>query len=223
MNPVARNALIAFVITAAVFGTGFWVSNVINEVRLDEVRSIESRIAVDILSLETQFDLLGQLSCSDISENTVLSTELNALADRLSITEERLGSDNEEVINLKKQYSLLQIKDYLLMQEISEKCALKPVFILYFYSNEGDCPECDTVGHILTYLRETYGALRVYSFDYNLDLGALETLVSINRIESKLPAFVINGTAHYDLRELEDFEAVLALETLATTTGAIER
>ncbi len=218
MNTTLRNAIIAFFITAAIFGTGFWVSNSVNQIRLDEVRSIESRIAVDILSSETQFDLLGQLSCSEISENTVLSTELNALADRLGVTEARLGSDNEEVISLKKQYSLLQIKDYLLMQEVSEKCKLKPVFVLYFYSNEGDCPDCDVVGHILTYLRETYHELRVYSFDYNLDLGALDTLVSISKVENKFPAFVINSRVYYDLRSLEDFEKVLPLAELATST-----
>ena len=218
MNSTLRNALLALVITSAIFATGFWVSNSINEVRLDEVRSIESRIAVDILSSETQFDLLGKLSCSEISENTVLSSELNSLADRLAVTEARLGSENAEVMSLKRQYSLLEIKDYLLMQEVAEKCKLKPVFVLYFYSNEGDCPNCNKVGHVLTYLRQTYLGLRVYSFDYHLDLGALETLISINKVKPELPAFIVNGKSYYDLNELEDFEKILPLDKLATTT-----
>lgn len=218
MNGTLRNALLALVITAAIFGTGFLTSNTINDLRIKEVRAIQDNIATDILSLETQFELLGQLSCSTISENSVLSSELNSLSDRLSYTERELGSGNEEVIRLKKQYSLLEIKDYLLMQKVAQKCDLKPVFVLYFYSNEGDCESCKTAGNVLTYLRETYSALRVYSFDYHLDLGALETLVAVNTIKPDLPVFVIDGTVHYGLSDLESIQKVLPLEKLATST-----
>jgi len=218
MKPYFRNALLAFVIAAALFGTGFWVSNRINDLRLAELRNIQDRIGTDILSLETQFALLESLSCQNIRENSVLSSELNALAARLAYTENQLGSANEEVEALKRQYSLLEIKDYLLMQRVSEKCGLKPVFVLYFYSNQGDCKKCETAGHVLTYLRETYPQLRVYSFDYHLDLGALETLIAINKIEPRLPAFVINGKVHYEISDLESIEKILPLDKLATST-----
>ncbi len=209
----------AFLITSAIFATGFFVSSQVNDFRVKEIRDIQERIAIDTLSVETQFDLLASLSCRDINENSVLSTELNALAERLDYTERQLGSENEVVIQLKRQYSLLEIKDYLLMQEVAEKCRLAPVFVLYFYSNEGDCEKCDSAGHVLTYLRETYPGLRVYSFDYNLDLGALDTLISLNKIRDELPAFVVNGKTHYGLSDLESIEKILPLDRLATTTA----
>jgi hypothetical protein len=223
MNPALRNALLAFVITAAIFGTGFWVSNAINGIRVNEIRNIQEQIAIDTLSLETQFDLLANLSCEDIAENSVLSNELNNLAERLDYTEEQLGSGNNTVVQLKRQYSLLEIKDYLLMQQVAKKCSLKPVFVLYFYSNRGDCEKCESAGHVLTYLRQTYPQLRVYSFDYNLGLGALETLVALNKIENTLPAFVVNGKAHYGLSDLEAMEKVLPLNLLATSTKQSEK
>jgi len=219
MNSSIRNALIALVITTLIFGTGFWTAQTYNNLRLKEVRAIQDNIAIDILSLETQFELLGQLSCTNISENSVLSSELNALALRLSYTENQLGSENAEVLNLKKQYSLLQIKDYLLMQQVAKKCNLSPVFVLYFYSNEGDCATCEQAGNVLTYLRETYKELRVYSFDYRLDLGALKTLITVNKINQDLPVFVIDGKVNYGLSDLESIENVLPLEKLATTTN----
>ncbi len=218
MSPTLRNALLALGITALIFGTGFWASNAVNDLRLNEIRDIEQQIGIDTLSLETQFDLLARLSCNDIAENSVLSSELNKLADRLNYTEERLGSNNAEVISLKRQYSLLEIKDYLLMQQVAEKCNLKPVFVLYFYSNAGDCSGCESAGHVLTYLRQTYPQLRVYSFDYHLDLGALETLKTLNKIDGPLPAFVINSKAHYGLTDLQSIEGILPLDKLATTT-----
>jgi hypothetical protein len=219
MNPALRNALLALVIAGAIFATGFWASNTINDLRISEVRNIQESIAIDTLSLETQFDLLANLSCEDIAENSVLSNELNNLAERLDYTERELGSRNATVVQLKRQYSLLEIKDYLLMQKVSAKCGLKPVFVLYFYSNQGDCEKCESAGRILTYLRETYRELRVYSFDYNLGLGALETLIALNKIENNLPAFVVNGKAHYGLSDLESMEKVLPLDLLATSTA----
>ena len=149
-----------------------YVARIIDARRVSEIRAIGENISIDILSIETQFDLLGEIDCDLISENPPLSSELNSLESRLAYTEETLGSDNEQVVSLKKQYSLLQIKDYLLMQKVSQKCSFKPIFILYFYTNVGDCTDCRREGEVLTYLRQTYPALRVYSFDYNLDLSA---------------------------------------------------
>lgn len=215
--------VLAFLITVAIFGTAFYLTTRLDARRIAEIRETQEAISIDILSTETQFELLGNLDCNALSENPVLSEELNELSSRLSVAEENLGATNAEVISLKKQYSLLQIKDYLLMREISGKCPqVKPVFVLYFYSNQGDCEDCGRTGEVLTYLRSTYPALRVYSFDYNLDLGALKTLVSINEINGyMLPAMVINGRAPvYGFKDLKDMEKLIPeLKTLATSTA----
>jgi hypothetical protein len=220
MNPVTRNALLAFVISAAIFATGFYVSNSVNKLRLNEIQNIEQQIAIDTLSVETQFDLLSRLSCENVSESTELSSELNSLTTRLDYAEAQLGSENPTVIELKSQYSLLEIKDYLLMQEVAQKCGLKPVFVLYFYSNQGDCEACDSAGNVLTYLRETYPTLRVYSFDYHLNVGALQTLLGIYKIKNTLPAFVVNGKTTYGVSDLASIEKILPMAELATSTSA---
>ncbi len=220
MNPITRNAIIALVITVTLFLTVLTAIQYLNDARVQELAAIEDKIALDTLSLETQFDLLAEASCDEVSEGSVLSSELNDLAERLSYTEERLGSDNDEVIKLKRQYTLLEIKDYLLMKRLSKECVkLKPVFVLYFYSNAGDCEGCAEAGYALSYLRETYPQLRVYSFDYNLDLGALKTLVAVLNIEKPLPAFVINGKNFNELTSLSDLESKLPLELLATSSA----
>lgn len=219
MNATGRNALIAFGITALLFATVLGAVEYLNNARIAELGRIEDKIAIDTLSLETQFDLLAEAPCREISEGSVLSTELNDLADKLSYTEERLGNDDEEVIKLKRQYTLLEIKDYLLMKRLSKECKnLKPVFVLYFYSNDDDCPSCAEAGFTLSYLRATYPELRVYSFDYHLDLGALTTLKTVLGIKPPLPAYVINGTAHNGLSSLSELEAQLPLSALATST-----
>lgn len=202
-----RKYALVFVITAVIFSTAFYVSTSLNDRRLEDIRSIGEQISIDILSSETQFSLLSESSCKDLSGGSVLSGEINSLAGKLSYTEEKLGSENEEVTKLKRYYSLLEIKDYLLMKRVASKCGVKPITILYFYSNEGDCPECEKAGYVLTYLREQYPELRVYSFDYHLNLSALRTLISIFSVEPKLPAMVVGEKVIYGFTSLTDMES----------------
>jgi hypothetical protein len=212
---------LAFIITAAIFGTAFYIAQRIDAERVADIRSTEESISIDILSSETQFELLGNLDCKTIAENPVLSDELNTLESRLSVAEQNLGSENSEVIQLKEQYSLLEIKDYLLLEQISSKCGLKPVYILYFYSNTGDCADCSQMGEELSYLRETYPGLRVYSFDYNLDLSALKTLTALQKVNGLLPALIINNRPPvYGFKSLDQLQALIPeLKTLATSTS----
>ncbi|HVU80179.1 MAG TPA: hypothetical protein VHD37_02325 [Candidatus Paceibacterota bacterium] len=215
--------VVAFIITAAMFGTAFYIASRIDSSRVAEIRATGEAISIDLLSSEVQFELLGNVDCETLSAHPVLTDELNTLAERLSFTENRLGSDNTEVVQLKKQYSLLEIKDYLLMQQIADKCKTKPVSILYFYSNTGGCPDCSRMGDVLTYLRQTYPELRVYSFDYNLDLSALQTLIALRKVKEPLPALIINNGsgAVYGFRNVEEMQALVPeLKTLASTTAA---
>jgi hypothetical protein len=201
--------LLALIITGSVFWLAISLSNRIHNERIKEIQSIENNISMNILSLETQFDLLAEVSCDEI-DNTILSKELNSLASRLNYMEEQRGKDDAEVTRLKEYYSLMQIKDYLLMKKIGKECGDEPVSILYFYSNEGDCPDCEKEGYVLTYLREHYPGVRVYAFDYHIGLSAVNTVTSLyNVTENRLPSVVIGKKTLYGFQEKETLEALL--------------
>src|SRR3989338_3106427 len=188
INP--KKYLITFAIPAAIFGTAIFGSNILSQKKLEDVRVIENRVALDILSSETQFALLEETSCSDIGPG-FLSKELGSLGEKLSYAENQTEFNSGDLEYLKRSYFLLEIKDYLLMKRLTEKCGIKPTFILYFYSTEEDCKDCEKMGYVLTALRDKYPDLRVYSFDYNFDVGAIDTLVSIYKVEPNLPALII--------------------------------
>lgn len=212
--------IVAFLITALIFATALYASNYFNNRRVADIQATQDNISIDILSLETQFDLLAEHSCEDISENSVLSTEIQPLASRLSYLETQNGVNQDELTRLKRYYTLLQIKDLLLMQQVANKCNLKPVNILYFYSNKGDCKDCEQQGYALTGLSQQYPTLRVYSFDYNIGLAALQALVDIHDVKDKLPALVINNKVYYGLHTMDDIRAILPqLATLPTATS----
>src|SRR3989344_5866506 len=220
INP--KKYVITFVITAAIFGTAIFVSNILSQKKLEDVRAIENRVALDILSSETQFALLEETSCKDISPG-FLSKELGSLGGKLVYAENQTGFDVSDIEYLKRSYFLLEIKDYLLMKRLTVKCGIKPTFILYFYSTEDSCEECQKMGYVLTALRDKYPDLRVYSFDYHFDLGAIDTLVSIYKVGSDLPALIINGQNYYGFHSIEDLEeTVPALKELAIKAKALE-
>lgn len=204
-----KKYIIVFFITAFVFIGALVISNRVSEKRLSEVRSIENKISLDILSSETQFALLRESSCRMIDHSTALSEELNSLAQKLSYMEENLGAENTEVLNLKKYHSLLEVKDYLLVKQVNEKCGIKPITIIYFYSNQGDCGDCKKEGYVLTQLREEFPELRIYSFDYNLDISVVKTMRSIYEVENKMPALVIGEEAYYGFKDIADIEKLI--------------
>ena len=217
----------SFAITAVIFATAILTSNYFANKRVLDIRDIQDNIAIDILSSETQFSLLEESSCKDVGTGT-LSTELGTLEEKLAYTEKDRGSDDVEVQTLKRYYSLLEIKDYLLMNKISEKCKNTPISIIDFYSIDNRCSDCEKEGYVLTRLREEYPELRVYSFDYNIDLSAVKTLISINKVKDELPAIVINDKVYYGFQSIEDIEkaepdlqkikAKTATSTTATST-----
>ncbi len=197
--------IFVLMVTTAIFFSAIFLSGYLSGKKIEELKNIEDNISMNILASETQFALLSDASCENIT-NSVLSQELNSLASKLSYMESSFGTDNAEVVRLKKYYSLLQIKDYLLLKKVGEKCDSPPVFILYFYSNKGDCRDCQKAGYALTYLRNKYPRLRIYSFDYNLNLSTVKTLISMYGIKNDLPAIVINGKVYYGFKGREEME-----------------
>lgn len=76
----------------------------------------------------------------------------------------------------------------------------------------------------MTALRDKYPDLRVYSFDYHFDLGAIDTLVSIYKVKLDLPALIINGLTYYGFYSVEDLETMVpALKELAARAKALEK
>ncbi|MES2059831.1 MAG: hypothetical protein V4438_02255 [Patescibacteria group bacterium] len=196
---------LSFVITLAIFGTAIYISNYFNDRRIEEMRSIQDSIATNIMSSETEVSLLSSIPCEEAG-SSMLSSELNPLAEKIEYSEKNIGAGNSDVISLKKAYALLEIKDYLLMRDIAKRCGNKFGFALYFYGDAKSCPDCDKASYVLSYLRGKYPDLRVYSFDYNLDLGAVKTLESMLKIKNALPAIVL------DREVLNGFQSKEALE-----------
>jgi hypothetical protein len=209
---------LVFLISAAIFAVALALSDRLYRARLSEVESIERRITLNLLSSEVQFALLADSSSCATETSPILAGELNSLASRLEFMERERGSEDPEVEALKSQYSLLQIKDILLVRELTKRCGTDGHTIVYFYSNEsGVCEDCERQGYVLSALRRDHPDLKVYAFDSDLDLGAVQTLKQIYGVHDALPALIIDRKTVFGFHTQEQIETLGNLERATST------
>ena len=201
MNTERKKYLIVLLITTGIFIVVFGLVALINNHRLANIDDLQRQITADLIATETQFDLLKTAPCSSI-ENTLLSQELNELGRKLDFTQETQGATDTDVVQLKKYYSLLQVKDYLLMEEFAGKCNADINSILYFYKS--DCSECIKQGLILTEFKKRYPEVRIYSFDTDLDFSVIETFTSLYDFDDVYPTLISRNETYQGLQTLED-------------------
>lgn len=177
--------------------------------RSGDLRSLQDTISLNILSSETQYDLLRETSCKNVNDS-ILSTELNSLEKKLSYLESGDASQNSDEFNyIKKYYELLQIKDFSLMQRLSDKCGLKPISILYFYGSKTECSDCEKTSAVLNHLRTEYPNVRIYSFDRRLSVSAVDTLAKIYKVEEPYPVLVINDETYSGFLSIDKMKDIL--------------
>ena len=203
-----KKYVIVLFITIGLFLTAYYVSDYFGGRKIQELKNIQDQLAINVLSSETQFSLLSDLSCKNIS-GSAFSNELDDLGNKLEWGQKNLGN-TVEVSNLKKYYSLLEIKDYLLTKKISARCGTKAAFILYFYTTADNCSECERESLVLSALREKYPELRVYSFDFSTDLSAVKAMLQIFKIQdTKLPALVIDDDVFTGFRSITELDPIV--------------
>jgi hypothetical protein len=210
-----KKYIMVFFITAVLFFGGFYLNNFFNNKKIDQLKKIQDKISVDILSSETQFSLLSELSCQDVS-NSILSQELSSLAEKLDYGERTIGANNPDIVALRRYYSLLEIKDYLLMKKVSDRCKTEFPSIIYFYSNV-NCEDCGRQWETISALRNQYPEIRVYVFDYDSDLSAVRTLISMFKVPSTTPVIVVEDKVYTGFTTLNDLKALFP-----TVTAPIE-
>ena len=174
--------------------------------KVSDILSIEkeSRIQLENLQLEEYF--LEEEICQSPK---LLTESLDELGTKLGYLESQYSKDDSRIIDLKKPYSLLEIRHYLAMKRRAERCNSNDSLILFFYSNDPEyIDESEQQGFILDYLKKKYDNVRVYSFDGNLELGILNLLKEKYNI-SIYPSTVIEGRVYAGLHDKTEFEEVI--------------
>jgi hypothetical protein len=203
-----KKYVFVFVLTTLIFVIGLFLGSMITTRNLTKLDKMEQDIKVQTMAIELQYQLISENPCS-VSNSTSISKELYLLSDRLDYMENTLGIDDLRVLSLKEYYSILEIRHWLMLKKINEKCNPRNNLILYFYSNKGECNNCEEQGYALTYIRKKYPNVMVYTFDINSENVAVETIKDIYIKSEDLPVLIINDKVYYGFKDSGQIESLL--------------
>jgi hypothetical protein len=200
----------AFALAILFFIVGILVGNAITSGKIAKVESMENKLKFDIMSMELENSIAEESIC--FANMKTLEDALGETTIKIGFLENQLGKSNPKVIEMKKYYSILEIKHYLYMQKRKEKCGENYSLVLFFYSNTPEQIDLsEKQGYVLDYLKDKYtlDRIKVYSLDYDLDLGAIRSLKQIYSI-TEVPSLVVDGGFYLGFHDKEELEKLFS-------------
>ena len=186
-----KRYFIAFLLATGIFSIGLLLGITLTSAKLSEVEKLQIEFRNRLTNLEME-DLLTEGKICQFGDVDELVGELVKIGETLTSIENDPTTNHEDLIALKEYYSLLEIRHMVYMKKFNEQCGKKLNIVLYFYSNdEQKCVDCSSQGYILSYIRNKYSNVRVYSYDIDVDNAAIKTLMKINNVTTA-PSLVIN-------------------------------
>ena len=191
--------IIAGAITLGIFLLGLFLGLAIEGKRVNYIESVSRRQNLDFSSLQLQYAFIDQLS----QEKNCLAVQntFEQNINNLESTRIRLENfDREATLNkneldlLKNEYLLAQIRYWLLAERTRDVCGADIVNVLYFFSDEKECHDCERQAFVLTYLKKKFkDKLLIFSFDSKFESEPLIPLLKKTYNVSMYPTIVIEG------------------------------
>jgi len=212
----------ALAITIVIFLLGFIIGSAINEQKLQNIYDLENDIRVESLGNELVFEMISNNLCEYVN-TTAYTTEITNIGRKLTYMESIYGYDKPQVHNLKNYYNLLLIRHWIINKEMNEKCNVKKPNLLYFYTNFGDCVDCEDQGLVLTNIHKKYPYFNSYAFEFKEDNPAVNFLKEKFKLsEERLPTLVIDGKVYYGFQSKDFLINTMNLTGLDTMYKNIE-
>ena len=191
--------IIAGTITLGIFLLGLFLGLTIEGKRVNYIESVGRKQNLDFSSLQLQYAFIDQLS----QEKNCLAVQktFEQNINNLESTRIRLENFNraatlnkKEFDILKNEYLLAQIRYWLLAERTRELCGADIVNILYFFSDEEECHDCEKQAFVLTYLKKKFkDKLLIFSFDSQFEAEPMIPLLKKTYNVSIYPTIVIGG------------------------------
>lgn len=179
-----------FLLTLFIFIIGFLIAQRISSRTSVQVTETQKELRNYILSLNLQSEIASEYICKvDVFQ---LTKEKSELGKRIDVLEKNLGKDHEIVEDLKQDYSLLSLRQWLLVKKVKEECDRSINIIIFFYSNKLNSSESESQGYVLDYIYEKYpDGVVIYAFDIDEENPALKTLKDIYEVKTS-PSVIFN-------------------------------
>ncbi len=186
---------------------------IIEGARTSYLEEFNTKQGLDYNSLQLQYQFIDQLgqekNCEAISktfDNAVESLEDARV--RLEGYNQDATLNKEDFDSLKREYTLAQLRYWLLARKTRDLCNMELSTILYFYSTEEKCPECEQQAFILTYLKKRFkDRLLNFALDGDYDKEPMIQILKKTYDINQFPTIVVNDEK---FEGLTDKDTVLA-------------
>ena len=199
--------IIAGVITLGVFFLGLFLGLAIEGKRVNYIESVSRKQNLDFSSLQLQYAFIDEMS----QEKNCLAVQktFEQNINNLESTRTRLENfDTDATLNknefdiLKNEYILAQIRYWMLAERTRKLCGSDVVSILYFFSDEKECLDCDRQAFILTYLKKRFkDKLLIFSFDSKFESEPMITLLKKTYNVTTYPTIIIDGKSRSNFHD----------------------
>jgi len=211
---ISKNKFIlVFIITAIIFSIGVFVGSKFTSYVILDIEQSQETLKNQISGVDLKNEILRKTDICELSWDSIWKDKVE-LGNLVEILERRLGKEDPQVILTKTNYQLVQVRTWLLLKDIKERCNTETKIILFFYTNKkndplGDDTQSETQGAVLNAAYNKYGSdVSIFSFDVNINNPAVETLLEIYGV-TITPTLVIEGKTYIGLKSLPEIEQYL--------------
>lgn len=153
----------------------------------------------------------GELNCkilvSTIDEiHNNLAYFWSKLPSKLEVYE-KYSEIQPEYVKLKRDYTLLSIRTWLLSLDIKKGCSKDIIPALYFYSK--DCDTCINQSYVLDNLKEEVPNFSAFIVDFNLDEPIVKIIKKVYNV-TEVPSFIINDKLYSGYQSLEKMKKIIS-------------
>jgi len=185
--------IMAFIITLTIFVAGLFIGNTLSS-------NVDSQMVSELRLMNmkvTEMELLNMIGDEKDqcifykAQFAAFDKDTTDFGSRLDVLEKTREGRSDVVINLKREFQVMQVRDYLLTTQIAKKCNEKIDSILFFYTNQ-NCPDCTKQGLVGPSLKQEKPGVMIYALDSDFDSPLVTALEKKFGVE-KFPSMVING------------------------------
>ncbi|MBI2651364.1 hypothetical protein HYX01_02755 [Candidatus Woesearchaeota archaeon] len=195
-------ALITALLFASIYSFNLFLNNKRENVVIDKMEEVLDEYQ-EIQTLSLMSSVFGrEMSCLSLEKSlahmdkTLWDTGIKI--DRYKQLTEEFTKDPFYIIQ-KTKFNRNEVLYFSMLKELKDWCSFNQTIILYFYKKKEECSNCDAQSFVLTDLnKEIDSEIAIFSFDTNLELPSINTLVLFYNVTS-YPCTVIENKTYCEL------------------------
>ncbi len=214
-NKVNRAYFIALVTSILIYilgiGTGLYIQKTNAAKTQQLVESLQRRVESAQLEYVYISTLGDRISCDSLSTLVDETTrDVRNIGSKLAELEKKNETGNS-FDTLKRDYTILSSRGWILNTYVQERCQKNTTTILYFYSIP--CSDCEKQGYILDDLaeHEFKDKFLVFVLDAQIEEPIVATLKTTFNIHST-PSIVVGNTTYVGLQTKDNLEKIISQE-----------